>query len=85
MDAISYTYVRNNFAGTMEKVCNDHMPVIITRKNAEAVIMMSLDDYNAMVETTYLLRSPKNSSRLTQSIKELESKNLIKKENSDFE
>lgn len=69
----------------MEKVCNDHMPVIITRKNAEAVIMMSLDDYNAMVETTYLLRSPKNSSRLTQSIKELESKNLIKKENSDFE
>lgn len=35
MDAVSYTYVRNNFAGTMDKVCKDHVPVIITRKNAE--------------------------------------------------
>ncbi len=84
MDAISYTHVRNNFAGTMEKVCSDHVPVIITRKNAEPVIMMSLDDYNAMMETAYLLRSPKNAARLAKSIQELENKDLIKKDDLDL-
>lgn len=85
MDAISYTYVRNNFAGTMDKVCNDHVPVIITRKNAQPVIMMSLDDYNAMMETAYLLRSPQNAARLAQSIQELEINNMVKKDDSELE
>ena len=85
MEAISYTYVRNNFAGTMEKVCNDHVPVIITRKNAEPVIMMSLEDYNAMMETAYLLRSPKNAAVLAKSIQELEANELVKKNDSNFE
>lgn len=69
----------------MEKVCNDHVPVIITRKNAEPVIMMSLEDYNAMMETAYLLRNPKNAAVLAQSIQELENSKLIKKNDLDFE
>lgn len=77
MDAISYTYVRNNFAGTMDKVCSDHVPVIITRKNAEPVIMISLEDYNALMETGYLLRSPKNAAVLAKSIAELEANQVI--------
>ncbi len=85
MDAISYTYVRNNFAGTMEKVCSDHVPVIITRKNAEPLIMMSLDDYNAMMETAYLLRSPKNAAVLAKSIEELANNKIIKLDDSDIE
>lgn len=48
MDAISFTAAKANLADTMEKVCNDHTPVI----------MMSLEDYNAMQETAYLLSSP---------------------------
>jgi antitoxin YefM len=80
MDAISYTSARSNFAGTMEKVCNDHSPVIITRKNAESVVMMSLDDYNAIMETAYLLRSPKNAASLAKSIQELENGKVIKKD-----
>lgn len=72
MDAISYTSARANLASTMEKVCEDHAPIIITRKNENPVVMMSLEDYQAMEETTYLLRSPVNARRLLESIAELE-------------
>ena len=61
MDAISYTSARANLASTMEQVCNDHAPIIITRKSEAPVVMMSLEDYQAMEETTYLLRSPANA------------------------
>ncbi len=73
MRAISYTSARNNLAQTMRKVCEDHDPVIITRKNGEAVVMISLEDYEALSETAYLLQSPKNAKRLLESIEELES------------
>ena len=72
MDAISYTRARGNLAKTMEKVCDDHAPVIITRKSAGSVVMISLEDYQALEETAYLLRSPKNAKRLIESIAELE-------------
>jgi len=72
MDAISYTTARANLASTMEKVCNDHSPVIITRKSEAPVVMISLEDYEAMQETTYLLRSPANAKRLLESMAELE-------------
>ena len=73
MDTISYTAARANLAATMTKVCEDHEPLIITRSNAEAVVMLSLDDYKALEETAYLLRTPKNARRLLASIAELES------------
>lgn len=72
MDAISYTAARSNLAKTMEKVCEDHSPVIITRKRAQAVVMMSLEDFEALQETAYLLRSPENARRLLESVAELE-------------
>ncbi|MCP4697432.1 MAG: type II toxin-antitoxin system prevent-host-death family antitoxin [Gammaproteobacteria bacterium] len=72
MDAISYTAARADLAKTMEKVCNDHAPVIITRKRKPQVVMISLDDYQSMEETAYLLRSPANARHLLESIAELE-------------
>ena len=74
MDAISYTAARANLAKTMEQVCNDHSPIIITRKREAPVVMISLEDYQAMVETAYLLRSPTNARRLLESIAELEAR-----------
>ncbi|RJG00291.1 YoeB-YefM toxin-antitoxin system antitoxin YefM [Noviherbaspirillum sedimenti] len=73
MDAISYTAARQNLAKTMDKVCLDHEPIIITRNNEQSVVMMSLEDFKALEETAYLLRSPKNARRLLESIAQLES------------
>ena len=73
MDAITYTHARANLARTMDKVCEDHAPVIITRGGDQSVVMMSLEDYSALEETAYLLRSPANAARLLESIAELES------------
>lgn len=72
MDAISYTAARQNLARTMESVCADHEPIIITSKRDKAVVMLSLEDYKSMEETAYLMRSPKNAKRLLEAIEELE-------------
>ena len=72
MDAITYTTARANLADTMDRVCDDHEPIIITRNSQQAVVMMSLDDFKALEETSYLLRSPKNARRLLESMAILE-------------
>ena len=72
MKAMTYTAARQNLAKTMENVCRDHAPVIITRKTTDSVVIMSLEDYEALEETAYLLRSPKNTRRLIDSIVQLE-------------
>ncbi len=56
----------------MDSVCADHDPVIITRNRDQAVVMMSLEDYESLQETAYLLRVPANARRLLDSIEELE-------------
>ncbi len=75
MDAIAYSNARKNFSAIMENVCDAHNPVIITRKNSKSVVVMSLEDYNAIEETMYLLRSPANADRLRASIAEFEDGN----------
>ncbi len=72
MKAISYSNLRANLAKTMETICDDHEPIIVTRKSERSVVMLSLEDYQALEETSYLLRSPKNMQRLIESISELE-------------
>ncbi len=72
MNAVTYTAARENLAATMDRVCNDREPVIITRNRDQAVVMVSLEDYKALDETAYLSRSPKNAKRLLASIRQLE-------------
>ena len=71
MDAITYTQARKNFSSVMNEVCENHAPIIITRQSQKPVVMMSLEDYNAIEETLYLLRSPKNAQRLYKALDEL--------------
>jgi antitoxin YefM len=72
MESISYTSARASLAKTMDEVCENHEPVIITRSGQASVVMLSLDDFKALEETSYLLRSPRNARRLLESIAELE-------------
>ena len=84
MTASSYTAARENLASTMDKVCQDHDPVIITRNRNQAVVMMSLEDYSSWEETAYLMRSPANARRLAESIEQIEKGGGVKKELSDL-
>ena len=71
MKAMTYTAARETLARTIERVCEDHDPVIITKRRDQAVVMMSLEDYQSLEETAYLLRSPKNARRLRQAVEQL--------------
>lgn len=84
MTAITYTAARENLASTMDKVCVDHDPVIITRNRDQAVVMLSLEDYESLQETAYLLRSPTNAKRLITSIESLNSGRTVKKSLKDL-
>lgn len=71
MDAITYSAARANLAKTMDRVCDDHEPLIITRNGEQSVVMVSLEDYKALEETAYLLRSPANARRLLAAVAQL--------------
>ena len=73
MNVMTYTEARETLAVTIRRVCRDHVPVIITRKREDSVVMMAQEDYDSLTESAYLLRSPKNARRLLDSIRELES------------
>ena len=71
MDAITYSSARANLARTMDRVCDDHDALIITRNGERAVVMLSLEDYQALEETAYLLRNPANAKRLLSAAAQL--------------
>lgn len=71
MNVLTFSEVRACFKQTMDDVCKDHVPTVITRQRGEHVVMLSLDDYNSMQETLYLMSSPRNASRLMESIAQL--------------
>ena len=71
MDAITYTAARAKLASNMDRVCENHEPLIITRNSQQSVVMLSLADYQALEETAYLLRSPANVKRLIGAVEQL--------------
>lgn len=71
MDAITYSAARANLARTMDRVCEDHEPLIITRNKERSVVMISLEDYQSLEESAYLLRSPENARRLVAATAQL--------------
>jgi antitoxin YefM len=72
MNAVTYTAARENLAATMDKVCEDREPMIITRNRNQAVVMVALEEYKALEETAYLMRSPNNARRLLAAMRSLE-------------
>ena len=79
MKSITYTEARENLANTMNRVCEDNAPVIITRNRDQAVVMLSLGEYESLQETAHLLRSPANAKRLLDSIDAIKRGKVIRK------
>jgi antitoxin YefM len=77
--SITYTAARENLASTINRVCEDQAPVVITRNRDQAVVMMSLSEYESLQETAYLLRSPANAKRLLDSLDAAKRGKLIRK------
>lgn len=81
MRTLNYTTARQTLASAMDAVIEDHTPLIITRGSDKAVVMMSLEDWNAWQETMYLLRSPANAERLLEATRDFnERQNLVTQE-----
>jgi len=70
MEVFTYSHTRQHLAEVMDKVTDDCAPVLITRQTGSPVVMMSLQDFNALEETAHLMRSPKNAKRLMESIEQ---------------
>ena len=71
MQVVSLTEARNNLKSVFDSVYIDHEEVIIHRKGRENVVMISMDEYNSMKETSYLLSSPNNAKHLRESIEQI--------------
>ncbi|HEX2362489.1 MAG TPA: type II toxin-antitoxin system prevent-host-death family antitoxin [Jiangellaceae bacterium] len=70
---MTYTESRAKYAETLDSVVENREEVVITRAGHEPVVMVSLDDYESLKETAYMLRSPENARRLLTAIERLES------------
>lgn len=73
MRTMTYTESRARYAEVLNAVTEDREEVVVTRAGREPVVIVSLDDYQSLKETAYLLRSPRNAHRLLDSIDRLES------------
>ncbi len=76
MDTISYSAFRKQLAHVLDKVNDDHKPLLITRQNAKPAVVMRLEDFQAYEATAYLMASPENAKRLNQAINEVTHNNL---------
>jgi antitoxin YefM len=73
MQAVSYSEARQGLKNFMDEACSNHEPILITRRKSESVVLLSLEDYESLMESEYLLSSPANAARLMQSIQEAKS------------
>jgi len=63
---VSYSGIRQNLKKEFDRVCNDHEPTLVIRKNGENIVVISEEDYRSLQETAYLCQSPRNLERLLQ-------------------
>jgi antitoxin YefM len=68
MNAVTYTDLRQNLKTYMDKVIQDNDSLIITRKNNENLVLISVDEYDSLLETNYLLSNDANAAHLKKSI-----------------
>ena len=72
MEILNYTQFRKELKSSLDKVSNDEEVLIVSRSKGKNVVVISLNEYNSLKETMYLLRTEKNRKRLQESINEME-------------
>ena len=80
MAHVSYSELRNNLASYMDQVCDDRAPLLVTRQNARSVVLISEEDYEGLMETVHLLKSPANAARLLRSIAQADQGKLTQRD-----
>jgi len=80
MDTMSYSAFRTQLASALDRVNDDHKPILITRQNGKPAVVMSLEDYQSFEETAYLMASPENARRLNQAIAEVEAGKIVQRD-----
>ncbi|MCC4273314.1 type II toxin-antitoxin system Phd/YefM family antitoxin [Marinomonas communis] len=80
MRIVSFTEARNNLKSVLDTVVNDADTAVITRRDAEDAVVMSLEHYNSLMETVHLLRSPANAAHLDRSIAQYKAGNTSQKD-----
>ena len=79
LNAVNYSEARKNLATIMDNVCDSSDVIVVTRRKSRPVVIMSLDEYNSIQETGYLLRSPANAERLQASIEDMKKGNVTER------
>lgn len=85
MLAVNYSTIRNNFKDYCDKVTDDCETVIVTRKNEKNVVIISLEEYNNMMENLHIMSNKKNYDRLLESRKQVERGAVILKDTVELE
>ena len=75
MNVISYSNARAQLKDVMDRAIHDKQEVVVSRKNGEAVVVISLETWNSISETLHLLSTPNNASRLRSAIAQLDAEN----------
>ena len=78
MEIVGYSAARQRLAQLMDSVVDDRRPVIVTRRKARSVVMVALDEYEAMTETLHLLKSPKNARRLAAAVRDAGARRFVR-------
>jgi antitoxin YefM len=80
VDVVTYSHARQNLKEVMDRATADHMPVVISRRDGKPAVLVSLEDWNGMQETAYLLGNEANRKALLESIAELDAGKCIEVE-----
>ncbi len=77
MRALNFSETRENLKSVMDQVCNDHEPLVVTRRHGENIVLISQEDYESFIETDYLLSSRANAAHLLESLAQARRGELI--------
>ncbi|WP_041700320.1 type II toxin-antitoxin system Phd/YefM family antitoxin [Thalassoporum mexicanum] len=80
MDSMTYASFKENLASALDKVNDDHAPILITRPNGKSAVVMSVEDFDGYEETAYLMASPKNAERLLKSLAEVKAGKVVQRD-----